>query len=210
MPEQTIAPRRRDASRVTRLERDLHGKASPSRTTPVDAFRLARQKFLAGERIDMQQLAAELGLHRTTLYRWVGTRDQLIGEILWSLAEPTLREADAAARARGADRIVGGLERYMRATLDAPFIRRFLSEEPELALRVLTTKESIVQGRSVASMQAIIEEEIERGALEPPMEPDDLAYLIVRIAESFLFTDIIAGGEPAPDKAVQAVRALLR
>jgi AcrR family transcriptional regulator len=198
------------AASATLLERHLRGEASAPRTSPLDAFALARRKFLAGERIDMQQLAAELGLHRTTLYRWVGTRDRLLGEILWSVAEPTLREALAASRARGGERIAGAMERYMRAALAAPFMRRFLSEEPEIALRVLTTKDSLLQARSFAFVREILEEEVERGAVDPPLPPEDLAYLIVRICESFLFTDIITGEKPAPDKAAQAVRALLR
>ena len=87
---------------ATLLERQLRGEDVPSKATPLDAFKLARRKFLAGERLDMQQLAAELGTHRTTLYRWVGTRDRLLGSILWSLAEPALQEAASSSRARGA------------------------------------------------------------------------------------------------------------
>jgi AcrR family transcriptional regulator len=198
------------AATATPLERQLEGLAGTARVTPLDAFHRAREQFLAGRRIDMQQLAAELGLHRTTLYRWVGTRDRLLGEVLWSIAEPALREADAASRARGAERIARAIDRYTRATLEAPFMHRFLTEEPEAALRVLTSKDGVVQGRSVAFVREIIEQEVERGTLEPPLAPGDLAYLIVRIAESFLYTDLITGEQPAPEKAAQAARALLR
>ncbi|MFC7655854.1 hypothetical protein ACFQV8_04290 [Pseudonocardia benzenivorans] len=55
------------------------------------AVRLARRAFVAGERIDLNRLSAELGVDRTTLFRWVGNRDQLIGTVLISLADPTLR-----------------------------------------------------------------------------------------------------------------------
>ncbi len=210
-PERIKKHRRRGGSPVTPLERQLNGEVSAPRAGPLDAFRLAREKFLAGERIDMQQLAAELGLHRTTLYRWVGTRDRLLGEILWSLAEPALEEALAAAsRARGAERIARAVDHYTRATLKAPFMRRFLEQEPETALRVITTKDSVLQARSVEFTRALIEEETERDALDPPMPPEDLAYLIIRIGESFLYTDVITGEDPAPEKASQAVRALLR
>lgn len=194
---------------ATPLERQLHGPRAP-RAEPIDAFERARERFLAGERLDMQQLAAGLGLHRTTLYRWVGTRDRLVGEILWSMAEPALRAAvESAGRARGGERIARAVEHYLRGSLEAPFMRRFLEEEPEFALRVLTTKEGVVQARSVDFVREWLEEEIARG-LEPPMPAEDLAYLIVRIGETFLYADVITGGEPAPEKAAQAVRALLR
>jgi hypothetical protein len=38
----------------------------------------------------MTSLAAELGVNRVTLYRWVGSRDVLMVEVLWSLAASTL------------------------------------------------------------------------------------------------------------------------
>jgi AcrR family transcriptional regulator len=195
---------------TTPLERELHGGTPAPRATPVEAFRLARRRFVAGERLDMQQLASELGLHRTTLYRWVGTRDRLLGEILWSLAEPALREAARPNGLRGGERIARGIERYVRATLEAPFMGRFLTEEPEIALRVLTSKDSVVQARSVAWVQGLIDEEVELGELEPPLPAEDLAYLIVRIGESFLYTDLMTGGQPSPENAGQAVAALLR
>jgi len=58
------------------LERALNG----ARPAPLDALRLARRRWLAGERIDMGALARELGVSRATLYGWVGSREKLIGE----------------------------------------------------------------------------------------------------------------------------------
>src|SRR3954465_14750206 len=78
----------------TKLQRDLAGAAERRRPTPLDAFRLARRKFLAAERIDMSALADELGVNRVTLYRWVGSREQLLVEGVWSLGERTLEKID--------------------------------------------------------------------------------------------------------------------
>src|ERR1700722_20138100 len=76
------------------------------------AFRVARRWFQAGRRIEMQELAAELGVNRATLFRWVGSRDDLLGEILWSLAEPTLTAALETAGGSGAQRITGAIGRF--------------------------------------------------------------------------------------------------
>ena len=54
----------------------------------------------------MSALARELGVNRVTLYRWVGSREQLLVEVIWSLAERTLEDLDARTRARGAERVV--------------------------------------------------------------------------------------------------------
>ncbi len=47
----------------TKLQRDLAGGTDRRRPTPLDAFRLARRKFLSAERIDMSALAEELGVN---------------------------------------------------------------------------------------------------------------------------------------------------
>ena len=45
---------------------------------------------------------------------------------------------------------------------------------------------------------------------EPAVEPADLAYVITRIAESFIYTDLITGEPPAPEKAEVTIATLLR
>jgi hypothetical protein len=193
----------------TALARQL-SPAAPSRPTALDAFKAARRKFIAGERIEMQALAEEVGTSRVTLHRWVGNRDLLLGEILWSLTEPTLQGARKATRRRGGAGIAEAWGRFLRAVNDAPFMRSFLEREPEIALRVLTTKSSPLQARLVDAVSEMISGEADAGRLEPPMEVHDLAYVIVRLGESFVYADIIAGGEPDPEKAEQATAALLR
>ena len=85
---------------TTRLQRELAEGAGDRRPTPLDAFKLARRRFLAAERIDMSALADELQINRVTLYRWVGSRERLLVEVLWSLGHAAL-ERDAWRRASG-------------------------------------------------------------------------------------------------------------
>ena len=40
-----------------------------------DVLAAALHRYLRGRRIDVQAIAAELGLGRTTIYRWFGSRD---------------------------------------------------------------------------------------------------------------------------------------
>ena len=195
---------------ATVLARQLAGSESPRRATALDAFKLARHKFVAGERVEMQAIAEELSTNRVTIHRWVGSRDELLCEVLWSLGEPTLASARARTRARGGARVAATLERFMTDVLAAPYMRRFLEREPEIALRILTSKRTEFQARMVAFIRGLIDEEIAAGKLTPPLPVDDLAYLVIRIAESFFYTDIIARGQPDPAKARQAIAALLR
>lgn len=173
------------------------------------AVDLARRKFLAGDRLDMQKLATELGVDRSTLFRWVGNRDQLLATIVWSLAEPTHRAAVAATTRTGAARIADATGTFGQALIDAPFFRTFLRREPERALRLLTTKDSPVQHEMVSAIARLVQQELDRGHLIHPMSAPDLAYLIARIGESFFYADLITGAEPDAAKAAIAVAALL-
>ncbi len=179
------------------------------RPTPLDALALARRKFLKGERIDVGALARELGVGRATLFRWVGSRELLIGEVLWSLYQPILDQARAQTRGTGAARVARICRRAMDAILDFAPLGRFIEQDPEYALRILTSKTSTVQARSIDFVRTLIDAEATAGHLQPPMKPDDLAFLVVRIAESYLYGDQISGREPDIDRAADAIRILL-
>jgi AcrR family transcriptional regulator len=193
----------------TALERALSGDAGPQRPTPLDALRLARGRWLAGDRLDMGTLAQELGISRATLYTWVGSKERLLGEVLWSFAEDGLRQAVAAARGTGADYILDVFERFDRMNATFPPLHRFLEQEPELALRLLTSKAGPVQERMIAATRALLSEQVEAGELVLAVDIDTLSYLIIRVAESFIYSDLITGSEPDVDKAVEVVRVLL-
>ncbi|MFC4943516.1 QsdR family transcriptional regulator [Pseudonocardia sp. GCM10023141] len=173
------------------------------------ALRLARKAFMAGERVDLQQLAATLDVDRTTLFRWVGNRDQLLVSVLTSLADPTLRGAAEAATGTGPDRIGRVVGLFCQSLIDATYYHAFLQRETERALRLITTKASPLQQHVVAGFERLLEQERDRGHLDPTIPLPDLAYLVVRIAESFIYTDLITGEQPDAHKADVAIAALL-
>lgn len=179
-------------------------QVSPSREV---AIRLARRHFIAGRRIEMGALADELGVSRVTLNRWVGSRDKLLGEVNWSLAEISLRDARAQAGGSGADAVADTVEVFARTVLAADFMQAFLNRETDIALRILTTSRSDLQENVIGFIEQLLREELN----SPPASLDfaDLAYLVVRISESFIYVDMITGGQPDPAKIGHALRALL-
>ncbi|KZB87494.1 QsdR family transcriptional regulator [Amycolatopsis regifaucium] len=179
------------------------------RPDAVRAFTIARAWFLEGRRVDMGDLAAELGISRATLHRWVGGRDQLLGEILWSMTVEMFEARASGKLGRGAKGIAELIGTFVRTVNDSKPFREFLRNEPERALRILTTKASVVQSRAIAKMRGFLEEEVAAGRLTPPLPVEDLAYLLVRISESFIYTDVITGAEPDATKAYAAAAALL-
>jgi AcrR family transcriptional regulator len=173
------------------------------------AFRTARHRFIGGERIDMSALAAELGVDRTSLFRWVGNRDALLGEILWSLAVPTFDAADAATHAHGADRVEGALTRFVGDLITADYFRAWIVREPSRALRILLGGATPVHRRFVAIVERLLEEEIAGGRMSTPLPPHDLATVLVRVAESYAYSDLIAGERPDAERAAAAFALVL-
>jgi AcrR family transcriptional regulator len=174
------------------------------------AFLRARQLFIAGQRIDMSDLAAELGVDRTSLFRWVGNRDALLSEVLWSLAVPTLNRLDASIHSVGAVRITALLTGFVDALIAADYFQWFLRREPARALRLLTTKDSEMQRRFVAIVENLLDAETARGQLDLPLPAHELASLLVRMTESFSYSDIISGEHPSSDRARAAFEFVLR
>ena len=189
----------------TPLARQLRDPAPARAAGPLDAFRLARRAFMAGERIDMGAIATELGVNRATLYRWVGSKELLLGEVISAFARETLRRADEEVPGRGPRHVAEVVVRVLDQIHTFAPMRAFLERDPQYALRVLTSVESIVQLSAVEAMhEVLVANEIESEA-----DLADLAYVVVRIGESFLYSDLLIGAEPNVAKAGLMVRILL-
>lgn len=196
-------------TRPTILERHLAAGNEARRITPADALQAARRRFLRGERVDMNDLAQELGIGRATLYRWVGSRDRLLGEVLWSLAELGLAQSRAEATGRGAAWVLAVYRRFGDLIVGLEPLRHFVKSEPECALRVMTSKASPLQRRVVDTFRDVLVEAQKTRGLKLRLDPETLAFAMVRIAESFLWTDLITGGTPDLAKAQEVTKVLL-
>ncbi len=178
--------------------------------TEADLRAVARRHFLAGERIGLEELAAELGISRATAYRWAGNADLLAAHVIASLVEDTFQRSVREAKGKGAARIVDATARGLRYIATSKPYQAFIRRDPERALRIVASKEAPVQSRTIALNTQLIEEEMKSGALSLPVDAHTMAYALVRIGESFLYADTIAGEKPDLDKAVEILRLMLR
>jgi AcrR family transcriptional regulator len=194
------------------------GKVQPHRQVPklrpvateADLRALARRRFLSGERLSVEDLASELGISRATAYRWAGNAEALAGEVIASLVDDTFRRALREARGRGAARVIDVTARGMHYIATSAPYRAFLERDPQRALRIVASKDGPVQARTIVLHQALLEEEIRRGALHFPVDAHTVAYALVRIVESFLYADMIVGEKPDLEKAIEIVKLMLR
>ncbi|SDC59346.1 hypothetical protein SAMN05660690_2052 [Geodermatophilus telluris] len=183
---------------------------------PDEVIRQAAHTLLREERLDTTVLAAQLGISRVTLFRRVGNRDAILGEALWWLAERTLHRAVTDHDARSADlrepgrlRSLVVIEDYRSLLGTAPSLRRFLDDEPATAMRILTDPRGRVQPRLVEAYTALFERDVEELGLVPDVPLPLLSYAVVRLGESFLYSDVMVSREPDLKAAATVCDALV-
>lgn len=211
MDSESLMPRKRPRiptpPRTTPLTRMLDEPVG-ERVNALDLLELATQKWRAGERLDLGALAQELGVGRATVFRWVGSKEQLYGEVISRAFAQTLEWATRQAMGTGARFLTEATHHLLRALLASQPLRRFIKHDPELAMRIVMSSSSPVEHRVITSVRALIDEQVTAGHLEPAMDTGSLAYVIVRIAESFLYRDVLTGEQPDVETATQAIGLL--
>jgi AcrR family transcriptional regulator len=172
-------------------------------------LRLATEQFLSGERVDLTVLASSLGLGRATLYRWFGSRQRLLGEIIAQQVDLLCAHHRARVRRRGGEGLLEVFDGINRTLARSRALHRLLEQERDSAMRLLTSSGGLVQPRSVACVQQMIEAEVAAGRYSPPADPATLAYAIVRLCEAFLYNDAAIGIRGDHERLREVEAALL-
>lgn len=161
--------------------------------TADSALAAARGHFEAGRRVEMGGLADDLGVNRATLYRWVGSRDTLLGTLVWERMERGLRNADRrAAAGRGGTTRLAALLRglFAGADLKSP-VRAFVEAEPAAAMRVMTTGR--VHEQLIDFFARVVDEEAAAGTMAPRYPSRQIAELVVKTGEAVFWFDVASG-----------------
>jgi AcrR family transcriptional regulator len=185
-------------------------RQAPPRVTPAEALAAARRHFLAGDRLDMGDLAAELGVSRTTLYRWTGDRDRLLADVVWLELRSLVEAAGTTASGRGLARLEHGITWFLDACANAHPLHALLANEGDRGIRMLTALNGPIRPRLVELLTHAIEREVTDGGYRPPAPPATLADGIVALGERYLHN----GGDPTlnpdPTTAHTVITLLLR
>jgi AcrR family transcriptional regulator len=185
-------------------------RVDPRRVVNRDDFVAhARRRFLKGQKLDVAGLAAELGVSRATAYRWAGNVDELTGQVIKSLVEDTFELTKREAQGRGAARIVDMLMRGARYIASGPYRDWISREDPERALRIVASQLGPVHRTTIKLWEDFLTEEAAAGRVRLHTDPHTTAYMIVRISDSFLYSDLIIGEEPQVEKAADIFKLLV-
>jgi AcrR family transcriptional regulator len=178
----------------TTVGRPVRGgkRGRPPTASPEDVLALVTELYLEGQRVDVTVVAARLGLGRATIYRWFGSREALLGEVIARQLEMLVARKRSEVRRRGAAGVLEVLDRVNQTLTRSRAVRRLLEQE-RYAMRILTSSAGVVEPRAVACVQALIDEEIAAGRYEPQVEPATLAYALIRLRHAFLYHDTMVG-----------------
>jgi AcrR family transcriptional regulator len=183
-------------------------RGRPATASPDDVLALVTELYLDGQRVDITLVAARLGLGRATIYRWFGSREALLGEVIARQLELLVARKRAEVERRGAAGLLEVLDRVNQTLTRSRAVRRLLEQERHGAMRMLTRSAGVVEPRAVACVQALIEEEMASG-YEPPADPATLAYALVHLRHAFLWNDATSGVRGDYERLREVQAALL-
>jgi AcrR family transcriptional regulator len=174
------------------------------RPAPADAMRLAREQFLAGERVEMGTLSEQLGINRTTLYRWVGDREALMGTLLSDLVDEWLEVVRPQVRATGVEGLLELVRRFLELGASYEPLTTFTQREPALALRVLTDREGAVTAKADATISGLLSE-----MLPDRDVPGETVRAIGLVARTLVWANLAVDQEPDIEGVIELTRTLL-
>ena len=171
-----------------------------------DVLRLARETFLADERVDMQVLAGRLGIGRATLYRWVQGREELLDRVLGDLAVEFFEASRAQVVTDDPDEALAETVRILvTTTSQLPAFRGFARREPQLALRLVVGRGHLVRRRLIECFRELID------ALSVG-QADGLTGFTeatVTVGLALVWPSLAVGDEPSGEEVAAIVRSLL-
>ena len=171
-----------------------------------DALDLAHATFRSGVRVEMGALAAQLGISQPTLYRWVGTREQLLDAVLERITDETVAVALTAAKGDGDERVLDFIRRFADASGTFQAGHKFIAREPELALRLILSERRGVHHSAANGLRRIIGE---TRSAEQARALDERIDLMVQAGAALQWATVAAGDDPRIEGAIEVVRALL-
>lgn len=170
----------------------------------------AQRQFMSGKRVDVQAIATDLSVGRTTIHRWFGGREGLVQEILLTQFGAVFDHALAVSPWPPCpQRVLDTLSTANRTLAASEPLKRFLAEEQALALRLITLSTGVIHLSVTGRVQALLEDAMRGANWQPTLEVGLLAYSLVRISEAFLYQDAMVGPHGNVEHLNEVTAALL-
>ncbi|WP_203338651.1 QsdR family transcriptional regulator [Nocardioides limicola] len=184
------------------------GPGRPSAASRDAVLDAARAAFRAGVRVDARAIAAQVGISRTTIFRWFGPREELVAEVLAAEFRSLMHAAERDARGTGAERILDVMSTLSSHLARSEPYAAYLQAERLDALRIITASNGKVQSGAIAVTRDLLSRVVDEDGYRPRLPLDVLAFTVVRLVEAFLYTHY-EGEEVALNSDLTQLRAVL-
>jgi len=169
---------------------------------------LGGPRLADGERREVAAVVAEVGRARWADDRRGGAAGGLLVEVLWSVADGAWRRLRSEVP-DGPDRAATVALGFIECVLAPPGMQHPLMVDPDLTMPLLTHPAAGFQPRLLRAVEDLLREETAAGRLAVPMDTHELAYVVVRVIESYTYLDVLLGERPEAHRAEAALRLLL-
>jgi AcrR family transcriptional regulator len=176
------------------------------RATPDDALDFAQAAFVSGDRLELGTLADRLSIGRTTLYRWFGTREQLLERVLVRLTREFSAAAQTELKLDGIDRVLEFTRHMINATIGFEPAQAFVKREPQLALRLLIGEDGAVHRAIVEEILAVL---AESGSVEDISGLEDRVNVAVQVGTALQWATFAIGDQPDAQRVFDIVQMLI-
>ena len=155
----------------------------------------------------MGTLANQLSVSRATLYRWVGSREQLLEDVLEQLTLQFVTAALAECHGQGDERVLDFARHVMLSTFEFGPVRSFVAREPELALKLILGTTGAVHRRLTEGLATVVADQYpppDLAAIEPLLD------VIVQTCTALQWSTFAVGDEPPIDDAIAIIGLVLK
>jgi AcrR family transcriptional regulator len=196
--EKTVTPRR------LRVTGQVSRPASWGDRPPVDDDEARRRLLDAAEvcyerrgvsRTTVDDIAKEASVHRTTVYRYFGTRDDVLAFVLLRETAGVIDSAEQALLRDGpfGARLLDALDGAVGAVEESRWLSVLFSPE-SLTMTVSVAASGAFRDRIRDVLRPHVEAAKADGELREQLDPDAVADWLVRVAQMLLM-DHLAGGQ---------------
>ncbi len=142
------------------------------------------------QRATIGDVASRAGVNRVTVYRRIGSKDDVIEAVVAREATRLFTEITEAARKGKTfdDRVAASFATTVTSLRNNPILNRMLSLETETILLRLTTQAGPLMTAAVAASMHIFDEAVEDGLIESTDDLAPRAEVLVRVVHSIVLT----------------------
>lgn len=170
-----------------------------ARARLLDAAEICYQRRGVG-RTTVEDIAKEAAVHRTTVYRYFGTRDDVLAFVMLRETKGVIAVAESALEGAGpfGDRLLDALDGALGSVEGSRWLSILFSPE-SLSMAVSASASGAFRDRIREVLRPHVQAAKSAGEIRADLDPDATADWLVRVAQMLLM-ERVAGVEQTTDR----------